>query len=114
VSAPLKAPLFLLGLAASLALLIVITNVGQRPPAAADTSAAAVAPEADAAVGQLVLARCGSCHGLDTLSHNPQDAAGWSKTVDSMMALGAQVQPSEKPALVEYLAKHFGPSGAGR
>ncbi|HET9783454.1 MAG TPA: hypothetical protein VFP94_00720 [Terriglobales bacterium] len=76
--------------------------------ALAVAAVAAAAPEADAAVGQLVLARCGSCHGLDTLSHNPQDAAGWSKTVDSMIALGAQVQPQEKSALVEYLAKHFG------
>jgi hypothetical protein len=100
--------LFLLGLAASLALLLVITNAGQRPAAAADSAAAAAVPEADAAAGQLVLARCGSCHGLDTLSHNPQDAAGWSKTVDTMIQMGAQVAPTEKAALVQYLATHFG------
>lgn len=105
---PVKAPLFLLGLAAGLALLVVITNAGQRPAAATGSAVAAAAPEADAAVGQLVLARCGSCHGLDTLSHNPQDAAGWSKTVDTMVQMGAQVSAQEKQALVQYLAQHFG------
>lgn len=108
----MKSPLVLLGLAVGLALLIVITNVGHRPtfdPAAAAASAP-VPEEADAAVGQLVLARCGSCHGLSTLTQHPQDAAAWSKTVDSMVQLGAQVAPQDKPALVAYLAKHFGVS----
>ncbi|MGH9412515.1 MAG: hypothetical protein ACRD0Y_02135 [Terriglobales bacterium] len=104
-----KAPLFLLGLAAGLALLVTLTNVGHRPvfnPEAAAASAP-VPEEADAAVGQLVLARCGSCHGLNTLVQHPQNAAGWSKTVDEMIGMGAQVSPQDKPALIAYLANHF-------
>ncbi len=94
-----------------LALLVVITNAGHRPvfdPQAA-AAGAPVPQEADAAIGQLVLARCGSCHGLNTLMQHPQDAAGWSRTVDEMVQMGAGVSPQQKPALVAYLAKHFGP-----
>jgi mono/diheme cytochrome c family protein len=107
-----KTPLLLLGLAMGLALLLVAVNSGSRPNPGAEAAAAeAVAvpvPEADAAVGQLVLQRCGSCHGLDTLSHNPQDAAGWARTVALMQQMGAQVAPQERDALVAYLARHFG------
>ncbi|MGH9475049.1 MAG: hypothetical protein ACRD1C_01820 [Terriglobales bacterium] len=104
------APLVLLGLAVGLALLVVLTNAGHRPEfdAASAAASAPVPEEADAAVGQLVLARCGACHGLSTLTQHPQDAAGWSKTLDDMVRLGAQVAPADKPALVTYLAKHFG------
>lgn len=95
-----------------LALVLVFTGSGLRPNPAADAVATAAATppaaEADAAAGQLVLQRCGSCHGLDTLSHNPQDAAAWAKTVDAMQQLGAQVAPSERAALIAYLARHFG------
>lgn len=106
----IKAPLVLLGLAVGLALLVAITNVGQ-PPAFNPEAAAASAPvpeEADAAIGQMVLARCGGCHGLSTLTQHPQDAAGWTKTVNEMIGLGAQVAPQDEPALVAYLARHFG------
>lgn len=104
-----KAPLLLLGLALGLAALLVATGSGLRSPAAPSANAVATVPaEADAAVGQLVLQRCGTCHGLETLSHNPQDAAGWSKTVATMTQMGAQVAPSERDALITYLARHFG------
>jgi|SRR6185437_8322737 len=104
-----KAPLLLLALALGLAALLVATGSGVRTSAVPDAGAAAAVPaEADASVGQLVLQRCGTCHGLETLSHNPQDAAGWTKTVDTMTQMGAQVAPSERDALIAYLARHFG------
>ncbi|HUX66006.1 MAG TPA: hypothetical protein VMV31_00800 [Terriglobales bacterium] len=109
----MKVPLLLLGLALGLSLMLVVAGSGLRPNAAANAEAvAAAAPppaEADAAVGQLVLQRCGGCHSLDTLSHNPQDAAGWARTVDTMAQLGAQVAPDERDPLIAYLAAHFGP-----
>jgi len=104
-----KAPLVLLGVALGLALLLVLTGSGLRGPSAANSAAVATVPaEADASVGQLVLARCGTCHGLETLSHNPNDAAGWTTTVDTMIQMGAQVQPQERAPLIAYLARHFG------
>ncbi|HXR96300.1 MAG TPA: hypothetical protein VN709_00515 [Terriglobales bacterium] len=105
----MRAPGWLLGLAIGLALLVVFTGSGEHAPASASTAVATVPAEADAPVGALVLQRCGTCHGLDTLSHNPQDAAGWSRTVTSMQQLGAQISPQERDALVAYLARHFGP-----
>lgn len=105
----MRAPLWLLGLAAALALMVVFTGSGERAPMTASAAVAAVPAEADAPVGTLVLQRCGTCHGLDTLSHNPQDAAGWSRTVTAMQQLGAQVNPQERDALIAYLARHFGP-----
>ncbi|HVA64344.1 MAG TPA: hypothetical protein VNF74_11515 [Terriglobales bacterium] len=108
----MKAPLLLLGLALGLSFMLVVAGSGLRENAAANAAAAAAAApppaEADAAVGQLVLQRCGGCHSLDTLSHNPQDAAGWSRTVDAMTQIGAQVSPQERDPLIAYLAAHFG------
>ncbi len=105
-----KAPLFMLGLALALALVLVLTGAGLKPASVAEPSPSAPVPaEADAAVGQMVLTSCGGCHGLETLSHNPQDAAGWTKTVALMQQLGAQVNPNDQAALVAYLARHFGP-----
>ena len=60
-------------------------------------------------MGELVLQRCGGCHGIDTLSQHRQDAAGWSTTIAAMQQLGAQVGPNEQDELVSYLARHFGP-----
>ncbi|MGH9393057.1 MAG: hypothetical protein ACRD1E_02725 [Terriglobales bacterium] len=105
----MKAPLLLLGFALGLAALLVATGSGLRPSAVPNPAASASVPaEADASVGQLVLQRCGSCHGLDTLSHNPNDAAGWAKMVDTMTQMGARVAPSERAPLIAYLARHFG------
>ncbi len=104
-----KAPLFMLGLALALALVLVLTGAGLKPASVTEPSPSAPVPaEADAAVGQMVLTSCGGCHGLETLSHNPQDAAGWTKTVALMQQLGAQVSPDEAPQLIAYLARHFG------
>jgi cytochrome c2 len=106
----LRAPLFMLGLALALALVLVAAGAGlARGGPVAPSPSAPVPAEADAAVGQLVLTTCGGCHGLETLSHNPQDAAGWTKTVALMQQLGAQVNPNDRAALIAYLARHFGP-----
>ncbi len=106
----LKAPLIMLGLSVGLAGVLVASGAGlRREPPAPPSPSAPVPAEADAAVGQLVLRTCGGCHGLETLSHNPQDAAGWTKTVALMQQLGAQVDPNDQAALIAYLARHFGP-----
>lgn len=107
----MRVPLLLLVLAATLAVLIALVNPNVHPAPSATASAVAVAtpaPAADAAVGQLVLERCGGCHGLQVLSQRPQDAAGWRQTVVMMQSLGAQVTPQESDSIVDYLARHFG------
>lgn len=98
-----------------LALILVISGAGLRPVTREDSAALAAAAaatpvsEADAATGTFVLQHCGTCHGIDTLSHNPQDAAGWSRTVDTMVQMGAGVPQQNRAAVIAYLARHFGP-----
>lgn len=111
----MRLPVLLLGFSVGLALILVVSGAGLRPvtrqDAAALAAAAAATPtaEADAGVGNFVLQHCGTCHGIDTLSHNPQDAAGWSRTVDNMVQMGAQVPAADRAAVIAYLARHFGP-----
>ena len=107
----MKTPLLLLGVAVGLALMLVVSGSGVRTNqvAAANAVASSASPDPDAAVGELVLARCGGCHGIDTLSQHRQDAAGWTQTIAAMQKLGVQVSPDEQVELVNYLAKHFAP-----
>ena len=94
-------------MSAGLALCLVFAGSGLRVNSAAALRNAPP-PDADAAIGQLVLTRCGGCHGINTLSQHPQDAAGWAQTVAAMQKLGAQLAPPEKSEIVAYLARHFG------
>lgn len=103
-----KVPLLLLGMAIGLALILVVSGAGIRTSSTASTAAAAT-PDADAAIGSLVLTRCGSCHGIDTIAQHRQDAAGWTKTVDTMTQMGAHVAPNERGEIIAYLARHFAP-----
>lgn len=115
-----KIPLFLLTLGIVLALVLAVTGVGRHPlsnaPATASaassggngTDLAAAGPD-DAAVSNLVLQRCGTCHSINRLANRPQDANGWAQTVAQMQQMGAQVAPQEVPILVNYLATHYGP-----
>lgn len=111
----MRVPVLLLGLSVGLALILVISGAGLRPVTREDSAALAAAaaatpaPEADAAVGNFVLQHCGGCHGIDTLSHNPQDASGWSRTVDTMVQMGANVPTADRAAVIAYLTRHFGP-----
>ncbi|MGH9519572.1 MAG: hypothetical protein ACRD2D_07970 [Terriglobales bacterium] len=111
----MRVPLLLLGLSVGLALVLVIGGAGLRPVTREDTAALAAAAaatpasEADAATGAFVLQHCGGCHGIDTLGHNPQDAAAWSRTVDTMVQMGASVPAENRAAVIAYLAQHFGP-----
>lgn len=110
----MRAPLLLLGFCVGLALLLVASGSGLRPVTRADAaelaaaSTATPAAEADAATGAEVLKACGGCHSIATLSQHPQDAAGWSRTVQSMEQLGAQVPATDRAAILDYLARHFG------
>jgi hypothetical protein len=45
------------------------------------------------------------------LTAQHKDRAAWEKTVKSMVAWGAPVQPGQEEVLVRYLAEHYGPGG---
>lgn len=50
-----------------------------------------------------------SCHTVRNIQTQAMDAAGWTKTVDTMVGKGAKISPDDVPALVRYLAEHYGP-----
>jgi cytochrome c5 len=57
---------------------------------------------------------CTACHGLDDVVNSHMDKTGWSNLIDSMISNGAQVDDKDKPVLVDYLVKNFGPPGSGQ
>ena len=54
---------------------------------------------------------CTACHGLDDVVNSHMDKNGWLNLIDSMISNGAQVDDKDKPVLVDYLVKNFGPQG---
>ena len=57
---------------------------------------------------------CTACHGLDDVVNSHMDKTGWSNLVDSMISNGASLDDKDKPVLIDYLVKNFGPQGAGQ
>lgn len=52
---------------------------------------------------------CFPCHSADMLVQQRLTEKQWTAAVDKMIRWGAVVKDSDKPALVAYLFKHFGP-----
>lgn len=53
---------------------------------------------------------CTSCHGLGYLSTSGRSKTEWQELVSDMVGRGAQLQPDEFEAIVQYLAENFGPA----
>ncbi|MGH9202652.1 MAG: hypothetical protein ACRD2A_15615 [Vicinamibacterales bacterium] len=64
---------------------------------------------ATAAAGDVIFKRaCLGCHGMDLVEQQRLGRAGWVREVDKMVRWGATVNPAEKDALVDHLARRFG------
>lgn len=50
---------------------------------------------------------CSACHDLDKSLSLRQDRDGWQKTLEKMLAYGAQATEQEKNAVLDYLSKNF-------
>ncbi len=87
----------------------VIVALADRKPEPRPPAGAAAMSVQDAQIMQLVQSGCSGCHSLDMLRQHPQSRASWQKTVNQMIQLGAPVNPDDEPALVDYLARNFGP-----
>ena len=59
---------------------------------------------------QLVEASCFACHSADMLVQQRLTEKQWTAEVDKMIRWGAVVKESDKPAVVAYLARNFGPA----
>jgi mono/diheme cytochrome c family protein len=57
----------------------------------------------------LVLQACAQCHGLKTVVAQRKTAAGWRRSVNEMMRLGARLTASEAEMITNYLAASFKP-----
>jgi len=58
---------------------------------------------------QVFALTCTQCHGASHTTIQRKPAAGWRKTVYTMISRGAPVLPGETEALVAYLTSSFGP-----
>jgi hypothetical protein len=57
----------------------------------------------------LVEASCLTCHSADILTQQRLTEKQWAANLDKMIRWGAAMKESDKPAMVAYLARHFGP-----
>jgi hypothetical protein len=56
-------------------------------------------------------ASCLSCHEMDVIEQQRLTRGQWEGEIDKMMRWGAPVRPQDRPALLEFLVKHFGRKG---
>lgn len=56
-----------------------------------------------------VEAACYPCHSADLLAQQRLTEKQWTAAVEKMMRWGAKVSDADKPRIISYLSKHFGP-----
>jgi len=56
-----------------------------------------------------VEASCYACHAADLLVQQRLTEKQWTATVEKMIRWGAVMKDDDKPVVIAYLAKHFGP-----
>ena len=56
-----------------------------------------------------VKATCTQCHNAARITEKHLTKQEWSSELDKMIALGAEVQDSDRATLLNYLSKNFGP-----
>jgi hypothetical protein len=57
-----------------------------------------------------VEASCFPCHSADMLVQQRLTEKQWTAEIDKMIRWGALMKESDKPAVIVYLTKHFGPA----
>jgi hypothetical protein len=58
--------------------------------------------------GQVIMNNsCSPCHNVDEFKNTKKTRDQWNKTLNDMIAKGAQVSTSEKPGLLDYLSKTY-------
>jgi cytochrome c5 len=62
---------------------------------------------------QLVEKRCQGCHNMRRIETSAKDGKGWQETIQVMIQDGAEVEESEIPVMVQWLAREHGPVPEG-
>jgi mono/diheme cytochrome c family protein len=65
-------------------------------------------PLPEGAAKALILKACVECHGVDRITAQRKDEAGWRASVKDMVRLGAKLRAEEETIMVAYLTQHFG------
>ncbi len=73
-------------------------------PEAAPPDSTASAEAGPGPGAALVQERCASCHGLDKLEGPARSRATWEAIVETMIGKGAELDASEREAVIEHLA----------
>jgi competence protein ComEA len=51
---------------------------------------------------------CGTCHEIDSVIASRRTRIGWERSVEDMIARGAEGSDEEVAAVIDYLARNFG------
>lgn len=57
---------------------------------------------------------CIGCHDLRPIQTSAYNSADWTMVVDSMVNKGAEVKPADKPVLIDFLTRNYGPLPDGK
>ena len=80
--------------------------------------AAAQAPSKPLPPGPMqakVKAACTQCHNASRITEQHMSRAEWSQQLEKMEGLGAVISDVDRPAMINYLTRNFGPQkGGGR
>ena len=93
-----------------LILVLGLTGCGQSStaPGGGGTSSSSTLGASNGLDGATIMQNaCQSCHGLGIITSQHQDAAGWTRTVDTMINRGASLTADERTALIAYLAATY-------
>jgi len=67
-----------------------------------------VTPSAGTTGGkELFTSRCSACHSLSRATSLHQNSAGWTTTVQNMVAKGAKLNAQEQQLVIDYLAQTY-------
>jgi hypothetical protein len=92
-----------------LVLIAVLVGCKSASPQPAQEPGATPAETSTIDAAQLLETRCSVCHSVDRAKQAKKTHAEWETTVTNMIKKGAQLTGEEKTALVDYLAKTYGP-----
>ena len=82
-----------------------VKNFGPAKPAGQQAQGG----DSDAAAKKILEDTCTACHDLDLVSDQHLTKDEWVSIINSMVAKGANLGDKDKPVLVDYLSKTYGP-----
>jgi hypothetical protein len=92
------------------AFLLFASVFASMPLATAQAPSAPGKPLPPGPMQEKVKAACTSCHNVSRITEQHLTRQGWAVELDKMQGLGAVIPDADRPALLSYLSKNFGPA----